>query len=162
MIDLCGFFYAWAALLQSSMKTFEPFLSSLLQLQVLINGLQHLAPPRLRSNLQIVETYIKVKDLSTTTQYRLQSTSEVNSYWQVNVVYVSGILFTWDWVLALGQNTSCEYSGFVLRSLYLKLLDRSSWLTKHLLWSASCTIDLLKWSLRCNIYIYICIYILTG
>ncbi|CAM6053746.1 unnamed protein product [Sphagnum tenellum] len=30
-----------------------------LDLQVLINGLQHLAPPRLRSNLQIVETYIK-------------------------------------------------------------------------------------------------------
>jgi hypothetical protein len=32
-----------------------------LDLQVLINGLQHLAPPRLRSNLQIVETYIKVQ-----------------------------------------------------------------------------------------------------
>lgn len=34
--------------------------SSRFFLQVLINGLQHLAPPRLRSNLQIVETYIKV------------------------------------------------------------------------------------------------------
>lgn len=31
------------------------------QLQVLINGLQHLAPQRLKSNLQVVETYIKVE-----------------------------------------------------------------------------------------------------
>ncbi|XP_024374840.1 uncharacterized protein [Physcomitrium patens] len=30
-----------------------------LDLQVLINGLQHLAPQRLKSNLQVVETYIK-------------------------------------------------------------------------------------------------------